>query len=365
MVPRRGHKLMTIGVAAALLVPVAVATQPAFAMQQDAAATPPTAATADPLATLSETAPTVVNMILVRVNGDPVLLSELRERVDGQLELLRTGLSAAEIEAQLPTLRMSMLQGMIDEIMMVQRADRLGIVIGPNDVDRYVAQVRDGNGFASDAELEAELAKLGMNMDDLRAQGRKALQQQRLVFEEVNRSIFVSESEITEYYEENPDEFRNPEEVRLEQLVFIGDPTQLADQAAAAARELQGGADLETVGGNFVDATPMADTGTFIAVENLTEGLMEAVPGLPTGSFSDPITTNFGLSIVKVIERTQQTAAALDDVREDIRRRLASQRSQERMAEYLNELRTDTRLDILDSRLDGLHDAWKDPKRDQ
>jgi len=338
-------QLTAIGLLAALTVaPTAVA--------QDSV-------TLDPMSTLSETSDFVVNMILVRVNGEPILLSKVRERVDEQLELLRTGMSAAEVEAQLPALRMTVLQGMIDEFMMGQRADRLGIVIGPNDIDRYVAQVRDGNGFATDADLEAELAAVGMTMDDLRARGEQAMQQQRLVFEEVNRQIFVSESEIVAYYEENADQFLTPEEVRLEQLVFIGDPAALASQAAAAAAELQGGADFQTVGGNFVDATPMQDNGTFIAVGDLTEGLAQAVPNLPIGSYSDPIATNFGLSIVKVIDRTQQTAAGMEDVREDIRRRLLGERSQKRMSEYLGELRVGTRIDILDPRLAGLDDAWK------
>lgn len=312
-----------------------------------------------PLGTLDETAGTIINMILVRVNGDPILLSELRDRADSQLELMRGAIPEAELQAQLPALRMSLLRAMIDEIMMAQRAERLGIVIGANDVDRYVQQVRDSNGFASDAELEAELLTIGMNMEGLREQARKTLAQQRLVFEEVQRSVFVTETQILEYYNENQDDFRAAAEVRLEQLVFIGAPADLAEQAAAAARELQAGADLETVGGKYVDATPMADTGTFIAVDDLTDGLVQAVPDLPTGTYSDPVATNFGLSIVKVIERTDQSMSTIDEVRENIRNRLTAQRSQVRYDEYVTDLRGDTRLDVLDPRLAGLDDAWK------
>ena len=348
----RPSLLLAAALAAASFVPVAAAQEGQ-------------AAVSGPLGTLGGTAGTVINMILVRVNGDPILLSEMRERMDSQIELLRGGLPEDEIQAQLPALRMNTLQAMIDEIMMQQRAERLGIVIGANDVDRWVQQVRDNNGFASDAELEAELVNIGMTMEDLREQARKNLAQNRLIFEEVQRSVFVSETEIVEYYSEHGDDFRTSEEVRLEQLVFIGAADELAEQAAEAARELQAGADLETVGGKYVDATPMADGGTFIPVDNLTEGLMEAVPSMPTGVYSDPVATNFGLSIVKVIERTEQTSATLDDVRENIRNRLTTQRSQDRYDEYVNNLRSETRIDILDPRLAGLDDAWKASDADQ
>jgi parvulin-like peptidyl-prolyl isomerase len=348
---RHRHSLLVLG-CAALLASGSAAAQESGA--QEAVAT-----AAGPVVSLGETANTVINMILVRVNGDPILLSEVRERVDSQLAALQAGLSEAEIAAQLPELRIRILEGMIDETMMVQRAERLGIIIGPNEVDRYVQQVRDNNGFASDAELEAELATFGMTMEGLRDQARKTLQQQRLVFEEVQRSVFVSEGEIVTYYAEHEEDFRTAEQVRLEQLVFIGSPAQLAEQAAAAATELRAGADLETVGGKFVDATAMADTGTFIAVSDLTQGLAEAVPNLETGVFSEPIQTNFGLSIVRVLERTEQMTAALDDVRDDIRNRLTGQRSQERMNKYLGDLRKGTRLEVLDPRLAGLDEAWK------
>jgi len=176
--------------------------------------------------------------------------------------------------------------------------------------------------------------------------------------------VFVTETEIAEYYNEHQDDFRTSEQVRLEQLVFIGAASELAEQAAAAARELQAGADLETVGGKYVDATPMADTGTFIAVDDLTEGLAQAVPNLPTGTYSDPVASNFGLSIVKVLERTEQQIATLDDVHESIRNRLTTQSSQKRYDEYVSDLRSDTRIEILDPRLAGLDDAWKTGETD-
>ncbi len=344
--------LLRVAFAAGL---AAVLFVPALAIGQEAASAPET----DALATFGDTAGTVINMILVRVNGDPILLSELRQRTDSQLEAMRAALPEAEIQAQLPAVRMSTLQGMIDEIMMEQRAERLGILIGANEVDRYVQQVRDTNGFATEADLEAELGTIGMTMGDLREQARKALAQNRLIFEEVQRSVFVTETQINEYYREHQDDFATSAEVRLEQLVFIGAPADLAEQAAAAARELQAGGDLETVGGKYVDATPIADAGSFIAISDLTEGLAAAVPDLPTGTYSEPIVTDFGLQIVKVVDRTEQTTATLDDVRENIRNRLTTQRSQERYDEYVTDLRGDTRLDIIDPRLAGLDDVWK------
>jgi peptidyl-prolyl cis-trans isomerase SurA len=338
---RHSGLLLTLPVILALSVPAARA-------QQAPGGDPPV----EMFETLNALPPEIVNMILLKVNGDPILLSELRERLDGQLELLRAQLPGEEIEAQMPLIRMQMLRSMIDEMMMEHRADRLGIVVGPNEIDRYIQSVKDQNGFSTDADLEAELQRIGMTLDDLREQARKTIQQQRLVFEEVQRQVFITEGDIREYYQEHRDEFSAPQQVRLEQLVFIGDG--LDAQAAAAAAELQAGADMGTVAAKYVNATAMADTGSFIAVEDLTTGLADAVPNLEPGVFSAPIATNFGLSIVKVVERTEQQVQAFEEVVDAIRNRLSTQRSQERMETYLSELRCDTRIEALDPRLDAV-----------
>lgn len=316
-----------------------------------------TAAVAEP-AGLEEVDPGIINMVLLKINGQPILLSELRSRVNDQLELLRTQFPEEEIQERLPQLRRQMLEGMIDEMAMEHRAERLGIIVGPNEVDRWIQGIKDQNGFASDADLQAELQRIGMTMEDLREQGRKTIQQQRLALQEVQRSVFVTESEMREFYEENREQFGAPPQVRLEQLLFIGQGLQ--ERAAAAAAELRAGADLATVAANYPEATAMEDKGTYIEVGDLAEGLAQAVPDLEVGVYSDPITMNFGLSVVKVVERTEEEVVAFEQVRDQIRNRLTSERSQERMEKYMAELRCETRIVPVDPRLGDLADSGCD-----
>jgi parvulin-like peptidyl-prolyl isomerase len=301
----------------------------------------------------------IINMVLVKVNGDPILLTELRSVLEDRMTLLRQQLPAEEIEAQMPALTTQILAGMVDQKMMLQRADLVGITIDANMVDRQIQNLREANGFSTDAQLNAALEQMGITMDQLREQLRDNLRQQRLAFDEVQRQIFVSETEINDYYVGNPDLFTAPEQVRLEQLVFIGEPSALRDQAFEAASEVQAGADASTVGGKYVNGQHVADTGSFIAIADLTEGLVVKVPALPVGAFSDPIETTFGYSIVKVVERSERNVAELDDAREAIRQRLTSDKSQARMNEYVRNLRDKASIEIVDSRFGGILALWE------
>ncbi len=327
---------------------------PAPGLAQEVTGDPP------PAAARSEPVPdNIINMVLVKINGDPILLTELRTVIEDRVTLLRQQFPAAEIDAQMPFLTTQLLAGMVDEKMMLQRADLVGITIDANMVDRQIQNLRDTNGFTTEAELNSALTQMGLTMDQLREQLRDNLRQQRLAFDEVQRQIFVSETEINSYYSDNRGQFTAPEQVRLEQLVFIGEPTSLREQALAAAAELAAGADASAVGEKYVNAQHVADTGSFIAVADLTEGLAAGVPALPVGSFSEPIETTFGYSIVRVVERTEQDLAQLDEVRESIRQRLTSDKSQERMTEYVRNLRDQASIEIIDSRFGGILALWE------
>ncbi len=348
-----GMSLLTIALCAACISAAALFV-PARALAQEATEDALVTATSMP-----RVPDNIINMVLIKVNGDPILLTELRSVVEDRLSLLRQQFPAEEIEAQIPMLTTQILAGMVDQKMMLQRADLVGITVDANMVDRQIQGLRETNGFTTDAELNAALEEMGLTMDELREQLRDNLRQQRLAFDEVQRQIFVSETEINDYYTDNRDEFTAPEQVRLEQLVFIGEPASLRQQAFAAAAELQAGEDASAVGEKYVNGQHVADTGSFIAVEDLTEGLAATVPALTVGSFSDPIETTFGFSIVKVVERSEQDIAELDDARESIRQRLTSEKSQVRMNEYVRNLRERANIEIVDPRFGGVLALWE------
>jgi parvulin-like peptidyl-prolyl isomerase len=203
---------------------------------------------------------------------------------------------------------------------------------------------------------------MGMTLEDMRERFRSQLRQQRLVFEEVQRGIFVSEGEIVRFYEDNPTEFAAPDQVRLEQLVFLTQgqsETAVAEQAAQAAAALRAGGSLEEVAAQFPGSVPFAEDPSFVPLSDLNEALAAAVPDLPTNVYSDPIKSQFGFHVVRVAERQEQALANLADVREQIKSRLESQKSQERLEEYVGTLRDRTQLEILDPQYADIEDSWK------
>lgn len=332
-----------------------------FAASQNAPAQEATEPTALAGIAIPELPTNIINMIIVKVNGDPILLSDLQSKEDERVALLRQQLPDAEIQAQIEPLRLGILQGLIDESMMLQRADRLGITADANQVDRQIETLREQNNIRTEEEFSQALAALGMTLDQVRAQMRVSIRTQRLVYEEVNRNIFVSDKDIGVYYTAHLDDFAAPDQVRLQQLVFLtqgGDAAALRQQAEAALAELRQGEVFADVEAKYTNGMGFTDDG-FIAVSDLNETLATNVPGLAPEVFSEVLESEFGFQIVRVLERQERSISAVEDVSEDIRRVLTTEKSQARLKEYLGGLRDNTDIEILDQRFAGIEDAWR------
>lgn len=352
MIPRRRDKRL---LAAALALVLGLA-GPAAAQEETGQAE--TVAEAGPDTAVEVDPDRVIDMILVKVNGSPIFLSELEEQVDTQIGVLRAQLPESEIQAQLPAFRRQVLTALVDERMMLQRADRMGITADANAVDRTVQRIRDENDIETEEEFQAMLDSMGMTLETLRQELRKQIRQNQLAFEEVQRGIFVGEAEIDRYYRQNLDEFSAAEGVRLEQLVFVGGD-EMREPAETALQELRAGAALQEVAASHSEASAFPADETFVETQDLNESLAAALPELSEGQFSGPIQSRFGWHLVRVVERREGTTLPLEEVKDAIRQRLTAEKSNERMQQYLAELREETHLEVLAPQFANLEEAWK------
>lgn len=305
----------------------------------------------------------IIDRVLVRVNGDPILQSELDGVWDTNLPVWRRQFREEEIAAQEPEIRRSMLMGMVEERLVLQRADDLGIEASANDVDRTLNRLREANGLVSDEAFEQALAADGLTVAELRDQLRKNFIRQRLIFEEVQRQIFVAEHEVTTYYEENRDGFRTPAQVLHQQIVFLlqgQDAATVLRTAQAALAELRGGFSMSAVAAKY-DGAQLAggDEVSWVALEDMVPELAAALEDMAPGGYSEPIETVFGYHIIQLLDRRDELVQPIEEVEREIRQTLMQQKQQERFETYTAELREDSDIQVLAAEYTGLLEAWE------
>jgi peptidyl-prolyl cis-trans isomerase C len=228
------------------------------------------------------------------------------------------------------------------------RADR--IVIGAAQVE----QLRRARSLAlgrepTRAELESDVEtairsevfyrealalELDRNDDEVR---RRLIEKMQYLTQDVAEPEAASNETLRGFFAAHPALFRVPATVNFDQVFF--DPAQRkerVDEDAAAARErLVSGADPAGLG----DSTPLQHRFTDAPRSRLDvlfgQTLTDALFSMQTGTWNGPYRSDFGLHVVRVLERKPSRDPPFDEVRDDVAKAYAEQqRRQENEAAY-------------------------------
>jgi parvulin-like peptidyl-prolyl isomerase len=227
-------------------------------------------------------------------------------------ERLVAGLESDRREPVDAKLRRHVLDRMIDEELLVQRAVELGLV----DVDRRVR-----------ANLTS--AMIQSIVDDA---------------EEVE----PSERELLTFYEENADFFTSPGRLHVRQIFFRarddGNGTG-ETRAAAAHAALLAGASFESVGEDYGDDAISPLPAVLLPPLKLREYIgptaLRAAMELEPGTMSGPIRSGTGVHLLQLVDREPASTPPYEIIAEQVRNEWRRRQGDRALRAYLDGLRED------------------------
>ncbi len=147
-----------------------------------------------------------------------------------------------------------------------------------------------------------------------------------------------SEEEVRAYYDSHPDDFKNPEQIELQEILV-----ETEEEARQLMEQIQQGASLDELAGihSIRPEEQRHEKGRihFYDFQKARYGdLVEAAQEAPTGELTGPVAVEGGYSIFKVLskEREKQT---FEKVKRRVRATIRWQRKQKLFEQYLEELR--------------------------
>ena len=187
--------------------------------------------------------------------------------------------------------------------------------------------------IASPEEIEAYFDE---HKEELRIPERRVVDYLLLDQNALRDTLELSDDELFEYYEANPEEFTQEEQIRARHILLQvgGDRTeqQAEEQMLAIRDRLEAGEDFATVATELSDdpgsKAQGGDLGFFgrgQMIGEFEEAAFSAVPGEVVG----PVKTNFGYHLIQVEERRDAGRSSFAEAQEQIRSRLLNQRSQD------------------------------------
>ncbi len=294
---------------------------------------------------------TVVEDVVARVNDQIVNRSDVeRSQQQLQQELQQSNLPQAEREQR----EKDMLRDMIDQQLLISKGKELGLNADA-EVIRRLDEIRKQNHLDSMEDLEKAARSQGVNFEDFKANIRNNVITQQVVRDEVGRRLQMTQGQEQAYYDAHKQEFVQPEQVRLSEILvpLAAD----ADTAAVAqaqkkaddiATKVKAGDKFDDLAKQFSGGPTAAQGGDLGAFKRgaLAKVLEDQTFDLKAGEATAPIRTRQGFVILKVTEHQQPGVPPLKEVEPQIQEAMYMQQMQPALRAYLTKLREEAYIDI-------------------
>ncbi len=229
---------------------------------------------------------------------------------------------------------------LVTRVLLAEVARKAGVEVSPDAVKaRLSERITKGGG---EKAWQSFLESSGITAAEMnRLETERALIE-AWVKEKVLPEVRVDEAAARTYYDDHPDEFQHPEQVRLAMIhMETAAGAGADDQAAAEARaqralsRIKAGEDFGTVARELSDDRSRAQGGEvgWVRKGMLYPDLEQAVWGMDVGSVSPILKRANGLYIFKVEGRRPAGVMPWDEVKATLPSYLTNTRVQQRLAE--------------------------------
>lgn len=284
--------------------------------------------------------------VVLRVNERIATTWDYQRRRAERIRMIQSAesLPAQQQQRLLANVGVSTMDEIFEEMLMLSRADQLGIRVNDSDMDRALAATRQNYGLETDEQFEQALRASGVTMEQYRENMSKTLLVQKLMGQEVHPRVTLEEEDLRRFYQNHLDEFSEPERLHLKEVVVLSDSDSTGGELERVAEEIrqqiEAGDELEQVVAPLVEkgvTSNAVDLG-WVEIGDLDPELEQAVWDLETGEVSPPVEGRGGLHVLIVAERQEARLKAFAEVENSIRATEGERLLSSEMQKYLEEL---------------------------
>lgn len=294
---------------------------------------------------------TVVEEAVARVNDQVISTSDYNRSLH---DLEQQAQQHQWTEQQLYDQKRNLLRDLIDQQLLLSRGKQLDIT-GETELVKQLDQMRKQYHLDTMEDLQKAAEAQGVSWQDFKASMRNRIISQLVIRNEVGSKINITPSEVQAYYNAHKDDFNEPEQERLSEILIpTADPDNASQVAEAkqkaddAEAKLKGGEDFATLAKSIsggMTASNGGDLGQFQRGQ-LAKVLEDQTFDLKPGQYTEPIRTKQGWIILKVTEHTAGGIQPLKDAEPQVENAIGEQKMQPALRTYLTKLREGAYIQI-------------------
>jgi len=306
--------------------------------------------------------------VMAAVDGRKIFRSDVDKYYDNQV----ASAQQAPIGEQATALRLNILHQMIDDEILMRRAEKLGLLATDEEVDRKYNEIK--SPFTQE-EFDQRLKDRKITLADFKRDIRRSITVDKVMNKEVSSKINVTDRDINDYYAAHKGEFNLIEpQYHLAQIMVTPTPnpqahnqnekaqneTDARKKIQMIANRLDSGDDFATLAMKYSEDPETSGNGGDLgtvpesSLRSTDPATRDAVMKLKPGQYSPIISvvnpTNkqaLGFRIVKLVSKEPAGQRDLSDprVQQAIRSQLHDRREQLLKAAYYEVLRDSAKVE--------------------
>lgn len=251
-----------------------------------------------------------------------------------------------EGEARKLQVKKDSLTRLIDQLVIQQQAEKLGIKVSDADVEKQIADIK--KRYPSEKEFNAALAQQKWTQEDLKDNMRNSAIVQELI-KKLAPKVKVSDKAALDYYKKNRTAtFTSPEQFHARHILVKDLKTArkamdgLTDENfAARAKKYSTDPGSKAKGGDL----------GFVSKGMFVPEFEKTALALDKKEISEPVKSQFGYHIIQLLEHKKGGVMSYKQVKDQIKSMIQNQKVQESMQTWLEKVKKASKIVIEDSSL--------------
>lgn len=192
--------------------------------------------------------------------------------------------------------------------------------------------------------------------DDLRQFIADEIAIQQTIQQEVVDKIEVTDEEAQAYYDQQSEQFNEPERIRASHILIQVAPEATQEEKDTAKQKIEEVLAMAKEGQDFVELAKTHSEGPsnvnggdlgFFSRDMMVKPFEDAAFALGIDEISDVVETQFGYHIIKVTEKKDPRTMSFEEVKEQLKNGLLRQKTNTEVSTWINNLKTNATIEMM------------------
>lgn len=267
--------------------------------------------------------------IIAIVNSEVITRGDLHDFSNFMRMQMAQEYTGKELDDKMGEMQPEFLEKLIEDRLILQQAKKDGIILNPEVLESRINEIK-GN-YRSEADFHDDLSGQGITQADLEEKISEQMLMYAVIEENVRGKTIVTPSEVTTYYQQYSQDFKEPQLWEFRTLRI--DDRDLVNKVSRAVKNGEGLEDLAQKYSLSMNKIRVYQGG------ELREDIEKTVFDLKPGESSKPFKIDRAYYIFRLDSLIPPRELGLDEVQEDIRLILINNEMDEKMGLWLQELK--------------------------